>query len=191
MIALETGVVADADNPTFKWDGTVRAIEEWNHDHTLRSAIKVSAVPVYQEIARQVGPERMQRYVASFDYGNHDIGGAIDTFWLEGALRITAFQQVEFLENLFKEDLPVSKRSITIVKDIMLLEQSDLGTIRGKTGVPPSDDKGRLAWLVGWVERRDEGYIFAMNLSFRDASVLGRRLAIAKALLRQVIPNAS
>ena len=55
IIALETGVVGDPDKDVFKWDGVTRSIEAWNKDHTLRSAIAVSAVPVYQEIARRIG----------------------------------------------------------------------------------------------------------------------------------------
>ena len=88
IIALETGVVEDPDKDVFKWDGVTRSIEAWNKDHTLRSAIAASAVPVYQEIARRIGPERMQKYVDLFDYGNRDIGGGIDQFWLTGNLRI-------------------------------------------------------------------------------------------------------
>ena len=88
IIALETGVVGDPDKDVFKWDGVTRSIEAWNKDHTLRSAIAVSAVPVYQEIARRIGAERMQKYVDLFDYGNRDIGGGIDQFWLTGNLRI-------------------------------------------------------------------------------------------------------
>ena len=88
IIALETGVVEDPDKDVFKWDGVTRSIEPWNKDHTLRSAIAVSAVPVYQEIARRIGAERMQKYVDLFDYGNRDIGGGIDQFWLTGNLRI-------------------------------------------------------------------------------------------------------
>src|SRR5205814_10594442 len=52
VIALETGVVADPDKDIFKWDGVTRSIEAWNKDHTLRSAIAVSAVAVYEEIER-------------------------------------------------------------------------------------------------------------------------------------------
>ena len=48
IIALETGVVEDPDKDVFKWDGVTRSFEPWNKDHTLRSAIAVSAVPVYQ-----------------------------------------------------------------------------------------------------------------------------------------------
>lgn len=76
LIALETGVVTDPDKDVFPWDGVKRPIEAWNKDHTLRSAILVSAVPVYQEIARRIGQERMQKYVDLFDYGNRDIGAA-------------------------------------------------------------------------------------------------------------------
>ena len=55
LIALETGVVEDPDKDVFKWDGVKRSIEAWNMDHTMRTAIAVSAVPVYQEIARRIG----------------------------------------------------------------------------------------------------------------------------------------
>jgi beta-lactamase class D len=54
IIALETGVVTDPDKDVFKWDGTVRNFPDWNRDHTLRSAIAASALPVYQEIARRI-----------------------------------------------------------------------------------------------------------------------------------------
>src|ERR1044072_2763245 len=73
LIALETGVVQDPDKDVFKWDGVKRSIEAWNQDHTLRSAIAASAVPVYQEIARRIGAGRMQKNVHLPDYGNHNI----------------------------------------------------------------------------------------------------------------------
>ena len=119
IIALETGVVEDPDKDVFKWDGVTRSIEAWNKDHTLRSAIAASAVPVYQEIARRIGPERMQKYVDLMDYGNHDIGGGIDQFWLTGNLRIDPMQQVDFLDRLRRGVLPVSKRSQELMRDIL------------------------------------------------------------------------
>src|SRR5262245_17442225 len=76
LIALETGVALDADQPTFPWDGVARKIADWDRDHTLRTAFKASVVPVYQEIARRIGAERMKQHVAALDYGNRDIGGA-------------------------------------------------------------------------------------------------------------------
>src|SRR3979490_1041326 len=95
LIALETGVVGDPDQDVFKWDGVVSSIEAWYRDHTTRTAIAPSAGPVYQEIARRVGAERMQKYLDLFEYGNRDIGGGIDQFWLTGNLRIDPMQQVD------------------------------------------------------------------------------------------------
>ena len=135
LIALETGVVADPDKDVFKWDGTTRSIEAWNKDHTLRSAIAASAVPVYQEIARRIGAERMQKFVDLLDYGNHNIGGGIDQFWLTGDMRIDPIQQVDFLDRLRRGVLPVSKRSQELVRDILPTVKVGEGVIRYKTGL--------------------------------------------------------
>jgi len=193
LIALETGVVADADSTMFPWDKMVRDFDAWNRDHTLRTAFKASAVPVYQDIARKIGPERMQEYVDKFDYGNRDIGGApIDTFWLDGALRISAFQQISFLHKLYRGALPVSKQNQEIVRDIMYLEQTEFGTLRGKTGavgigVAPGA-KATLGWLVGWLEHAPKAYIFAMNIDVREPKQLGLRMPLTKTLLKRAIP---
>ena len=135
IIALETGVVADPDKDIFKWDGVTRSIEAWNKDHTLRSAIAVSAVPVYQEIARRIGQERMQKYLDLFDYGNRDIGGGIDQFWLTGNLRIDPVQQIDFVDRLRRGVLPVSKRSQELARDILPVTKVGDATIRAKSGL--------------------------------------------------------
>src|SRR5204863_9094267 len=134
LIALETGVVADPDKDVFEWDGIKRDIAAWNSDHTLRSAIAASVVPVYQEIARRIGLERMQHYVDLLDYGNHDIGGGIDQFWLTGNLRIDPVQQIDFLDRLRRGVLPVSKRSQEVVRDILPVTKAGDSLIRAKSG---------------------------------------------------------
>src|ERR1043165_8519174 len=154
LIALETGVVQDPDRDVFKWDGVRRSIEAWNRDHTLRSAIAASAVPVYQEIARRIGVERMQKYVDLMEYGNRDIGGGIDQFWLTGDLRIDRIQQVDFLDRLRRGVLPISKRSQDLVRDILPVTKAGDATIRAKTGLLGAElGKPSLGWVVGWAEK--------------------------------------
>src|SRR5438876_5152033 len=135
LIALETGVVEDPDKDVFKWDGVTRSIEAWNKDHTLRSAIAASVVPVYQEIARRIGEARMQKYLNLLEYGNHNIGGGIDQFWLTGDMRIDPMQQVDFLDRLRRGVLPVSKRSQELVRDILPTVKVGESVIRYKTGL--------------------------------------------------------
>jgi beta-lactamase class D len=187
LIALETGVIADADVEVIKWDGVDHGIPEWNQDHTLRSAIKFSVVPVYQQLARRIGAERMQRFVDAFDYGNKNIGGGIDRFWLTGDLRISPIDQTRFLSKLLAGTLPVSERTLTLVKDIVPVEKTDSAVIHYKTGLLSDDGmptgKSNIGWVVGWVERGEASMIFAMNMDVRTAPHVAQRLPLTKLLL--------
>jgi beta-lactamase class D len=188
LIALETGVVADPDKDIFKWDGVTRSIEAWNKDHTLRSAIAASAVPVYQEIARRIGQERMQKYVDLFEYGNRDIGGGIDQFWLTGNLRIDPMQQVDFVDRLRRGVLPVSKRSQDMVRDILPVTKVGDATIRFKTGLLGAEiGKPSLGWLVGWVEKGSDRTVFALNLDVREPRHVEARMTIAQQCLADIV----
>src|SRR5436305_9614575 len=161
LIALETGVVEDPDKDVFKWDGIKRSIEAWNKDHTLRTAIAASAVPVYQEIARRIGQERMQKYVDLLDCGNRNIGGGIDQFWLTGELRIDPVQQVDFVDRLRRGVLPISKRSQELVRDILPVTSVGDAVIRAKSGLT-GKDQGSLGWMVGWAEKGSAQTVFAL-----------------------------
>jgi beta-lactamase class D len=189
LIALETGVAAD-EHQVFPWDGTQREYATWNRDHTLRTALKYSVVPVYQGIARQIGERRMQEYVTKFDYGNADISGGIDRFWLDGGLRISPIEQLQFLVKLYRNALPVQERSQRIVKEIMLTEATSEYILRAKTGYGTRFSPG-IGWWVGWVERDDNTYFFAINMDITGEAQLGARIAIAKAIMRseRILPE--
>ena len=188
IIALETGVVGDPDKDVFKWDGVTRSIEAWNKDHTLRSAIAVSAVPVYQEIARRIGAERMQKYVDLFDYGNRDIGGGIDQFWLTGNLRIDPVQQIDFVDRLRRGVLPVSKRSQELTRDILPVTKVDDATIRAKSGLLGAEaGKPSLGWMVGWVEKGSSTTVFAMNMDCKEQSHIAARMTVVQQCLTDIV----
>jgi len=187
IIALETGVVADPDKDVFKWDGVVRSIEAWNKDHTMRSAIAASAVPVYQEIARRIGQERMQKYLDLFEYGNRDIGGGIDQFWLTGNLRIDPVQQVDFVDRLRRGALPVSKRSQDLVRDILPVTKVGDTVIRAKSGLLGAEiGKPSLGWMVGWAEKGDARTVFALNMDCLEPRHIADRMAITQQCLGDI-----
>lgn len=185
LIALETGVVGDPDKDVFTWDGVKRWNEAWNKDHTLRSAIAVSAFPVYQEIARRIGPERMQTFVDLLDYGNRDIGGGIDQFWVSGNLRIDPVQQVDFVDRLRRGTLPVSKRSQDLVRDIMPITKVGDATIHAKTGLTDRDH-GSLGWMVGWVEKGEQPTVFALNMDCPEQRHVADRMTLTQACLTEI-----
>jgi beta-lactamase class D len=187
LIALETGVVGDPDKDVFKWDGVTRSFEAWNRDHTLRSAIAASAVPVYQEIARRIGAERMQKYLDLFEYGNRDIGGGIDQFWLTGDLRIDPVQQVDFVDRLRRGALPVGKRNQQRVVDILPVTKSGESVIRAKSGVLGAEiGKPSLGWMVGWAEKGSAVTVFALNLDAREPRHIADRMNLTQACLADI-----
>lgn len=159
LIALETGVVRDA-NFILPWDSVIRAYPKWNCDHNLRSAFRNSTVWYYQETARRIGAQRMKRWLDTCGYGNADTSGGIDRFWLSGGLRITMEQQIDFLRRLRNNQLPFSRRSVDIVKDIMIAGDTLGYTVRGNTGWGEMDGLD-IGWYVGYLESDSRVYYFA------------------------------
>jgi len=166
LAALESGVIKD-ENEIIKWDGVKRSYDMWNQDLNLALAFKYSAVWFYQELARRIGEERMQKFVNENHYGNEDISGGIDVFWLQGGIRISPDEQIEFLKKIFKNETAFSKRSIDILKKIMIYEQTDEYTLRAKTGWGIRFEN-QVGWFVGYVERSDDVYFFATNLESKE-----------------------
>lgn len=189
LIALETGV---APGPDFalSWDPKAAPRqawwpESWARDHTLATALPNSVVWFYQEVARRIGPDRMRSWLNRFAYGNRDLSGGIDRFWLDGGLRISPDEQVDFLRRFYFGRLPVSERSTRIVKGLLVLEETPSWRLSGKTGWAGSVQP-QIGWLVGYLERGRDVYFFATNLEIRKDEDRNARLALTKAILRDL-----
>lgn len=187
LISLETGVIAD-DVAVLTWDGISRQVPEWNRDLNMREAMKLSAIWFYQVLARRVGHERMQKWITQVGYGNQTIGSeaAIDRFWLEGELRITPQQQIQFLQRLYKNDLPFSERSLAIVKDMLVIEKTPDYTIRAKNGWIGFGSKTmrQAGWMVGYLEKGKNVYFFATNIDFRTEADAPKRMQVTRRCLK-------
>ena len=187
LVALETGVVQD-ENTVLPWDGVRRAPAAWNQDQDMKAAIKNSTVWFYQELARRIGTKRMQQYVSQARYGNMNIAGGIDMFWLTGQLRISQMEQVQFLVRLYKEDLPFTRHNMEMVKKILVQEETPVYTLRAKTGWGEQDGKN-IGWYVGYIEREGNAYFFATNIESEnpDESLFpGARTAISRQILQNL-----
>ena len=168
LIGLETGVIKSVDE-ILPYGGQPQPIKAWQSDMSLRQAIKVSNVPVYQELARRIGLKRMQEALRALNYGNKETGQKVDTFWLDGPLKISALEQTWFLAQLAKNQLPVSQASQQAVKEIVKLEETAHWALYGKTGTSakgtPPNPNPAVSWWVGWVEKDNNIYAFALNIN--------------------------
>ena len=166
LVGLETGAVKDVFE-VFKWDSVKRSYDSWNQDLDMVNAFKYSGVWYYQELARRIGEEKMQHYISLNHYGNKDISGSIDMFWLDGGLRISADEQIEFLKKLYQNELKFSRRSMDIVKQIMIYEETEEYIIRAKTGWALRVED-QVGWFVGYIEKGNDVYFFAINVQSKN-----------------------
>jgi beta-lactamase class D len=162
LIGLQLGVVKD-EYDIKKWDGKKNEIISWNHDHTLGSAMRDSVVWYYQAMARDIGEKRMNEWLHKISYGNENISAGIDHFWLQSSLKITPLEEVDFMEKLYKEDLPFDKPVMKTVKRMMIQEEGDHYILYGKTGTRITDMG--LGWFVGFIVVENHPYVFVTNLN--------------------------
>jgi beta-lactamase class D len=185
LVSLETGVIGIDE--TITWDGADRGVTSWNQDQRMRDAFQRSTVWFYQELARRVGEDRMRAALVRERFGNQDVGGGIDQFWLTGNLRISALEQVDFLRRLKHRELGFSEAVVHEVEELLVLERCPDYTLRGKTGWVQHDGV-HLGWLVGWVESGNEVHYYALNLE-SDAEgfpMMAARPAIVRGALREL-----
>ena len=192
LIALETGAVADVDHDMLPWDGKVIMHNGkpflppvCDGDMSMRMALKNSCIPAYQALARRIGSAQYRKYLEAAHFGNEDVEGPVDWFWLNNHLKITAYQQVEFLREVAARRVPmISARSYDLLDDILTVEKTPEYTLRAKTGWVTVPGQVEVGWWVGWVTRGDDTYVFAINLDLPTPEVLPKRQEIARAVLK-------
>jgi beta-lactamase class D len=181
LFALDAGIIRD-EFQVIPWDGEFRGIASWNSDQDLRSSMRNSTVWVYSRIARELGREKEQEYLRRIPYGNEDTTGNLEDFWVEGALAISAHEQIAFLQKLYRNELPFKIEHQRLVKDIMIVEAGRDWILRAKTGW-----QGKMGWWVGWVEWPDGPVFFALNIDTPNRlEDLHKREAITRRILESL-----
>lgn len=163
LVGLETEVVTN-ENAQMEWDGTIHPFEQWNKDQTLTSATINSVSWYFQKVDSLVGKTRIESYLKQMGYGNVDLSGGINEFWLESSLKISPIEQVKILEKLYTYKLPFSRRNIDIVKKTIKLSDQDKITLYGKTGTGIVNGNQLNGWFVGFVESKGKVFAFATNI---------------------------
>jgi beta-lactamase class D len=142
-----------------------------------------STVWVYQRFARQLGAKRESEYLKQTSYGNADTSGGIDRFWLDGGLRISAFEQIDFLKRLYRNTMPFKESHQRFVKDVLIVEAGREWILRAKTGWGEENGQ-QVGWWVGWVEWPEGSVFFALNIDMpNEENDAPKRISIAREIL--------
>lgn len=189
LIALQLGVVASVDE-ILPYGGKPQRLPQWEKDMSLREAITMSNVPVYQGVAKKIGRTAMHRSLKQLDYGNQQVGNDVERFWLDGPLVISPREQVDFLARLAEQTLPIQEKHQKAVSDILLIDSESDYRLYAKTGWADSPEPD-IGWWVGWVEKGDEHYTFALLIDIeKDADAKVRKpLGIELLKTLRVLPD--
>ena len=196
LIGLQSGVISGPDDLK-KWDGEKRARAISNRDHTLQTAINKSIPWYFQELARDVGEKRMANWLAQLDYGNQDISGGIDRFWLGSSLKINAHSQMKLLRDLWHGILPFDPDYQEQLREMLVLDSHLDGILHGKTGGCAGSVDGQTldhGWFIGWVDwnkasaRQPSTTFFVLNTT-GDGARSSEAKRIALEILQDLQPG--
>ena len=175
LMAFDAGVLED-EKTAFTWDRKSHFLESWNRNQTAESWMRDSVVWVSQAITPQLGAEKIAGYLKSFDYGNKDMSGELTTFWLtptplegsktENTLKISGYEQADFMRKLWTNKLPVSPKALELTKKIIPRETNPPHRIlAGKTGSGFMDPEQtiRVGWYVAHLSVGLKQYIVVTN----------------------------
>lgn len=165
----------------------------YNRAQTPESWMMFSVIWYSQYITHQLGKEKFQEYVDKFNYGNKDISGhpgkddGLDSAWIFSSLQISPKEQLEFIEKLQQQKLPVSKsaheNTIKIIKQANIWDDWQM---YGKTGGGMTG-----GWFVGWIQKDERTITFAQYVELDNSPLSGGTTAreLAKNNLITLILN--
>ncbi|WP_428243514.1 class D beta-lactamase [Gynuella sp.] len=170
LIAVDENLVSGKSS-IFEWDGTEHDTKEWNQDLTLASAFQLSCVWCYQEIAQNVGITKYKEYISAMNYGTLPDNFDLQNFWLDGTLKLSAYEQIHFLKRLYQHELPFSPKAFNVLKDIMLAENTEKYSMFAKSGWARRVENP-VGWYVGYIKSPTGTWFFATNLAVKNAEQL-------------------
>jgi beta-lactamase class D len=183
-MAFNEGIINQ--DTIFKWDGKKGVLPTHDQDQTPLTWLKYSVVWVSQQLTPQLGLARIKRYLADFNYGNEDFNGdagknnGLQYAWLSSSLKISALEQLNFLNAMLSDKLQINKKAITNTKRNMHQGKLENGAdYYGKTGSGRHGHKKREVnpsqlrdgWFIGFIDMGSQQYIFVSNLTDKMTSI--------------------
>lgn len=184
LFALEANVIT-RNSSTLPWDGIEYPFESWNHDHDVASALKNSVNWYFQHLDRNFDLQRIESNLERIRYGNTNVTGGIDSFWIESTLEISPIEQVEILHNFYNNSFGFQKQNVDMIKQALRLEEKDGAQLYGKTGTGSVNGKNVNGWFVGYVEAADNTYFFATNIQNEDKAAGSNAIDITLSILAE------
>jgi beta-lactamase class D len=190
LVGLSSGSVF-SDTVLLPWDGRMRlgpggdTMAAWNKDMNLKEAFAANNAGFFQQLAHRIGRDTLQKMLDSIGYGNKNMGAAIDSFWFNNSLKISADEQLGFVKKLYFRQLPFQNREQDMVKNALIREKTDKYTLAYSTGWSRPSAGASLSWVVGWIEENQHPYFFVLNMETTHSNL--RPDSTALSIVREIL----
>ena len=187
LIGIETGRVKD-DSTIIEWNGNPSIIPACHESLPMYKAFRFSCLPWFQELARRIGKDTMQKEIDSLGYGQRygkPIIKKLESFWIDNSVKVTADEQLGLVKRLYFLQLPFQARTQRIVKQMMLMEDNSNYKLSYKTGWGHKENGHSIGWIVGWIEENKHPYFFVLQIESADpkADIVSIRMKMLKGIL--------
>lgn len=183
LFALETNAISTKRNEQI-WDGTVYPFKEWNTNQNLSTAMEHSVNWYFQHLDQRVGKKKLQNYFHKLKYGNENLSGNLDQYWMESSLKISPIEQVQLLQALEEDRLDFKDENIRAVNHAIFIDEQKHAQLYGKTGTGTINGKEVNGWFIGFVKKDNHSYYFAINIQNKTGKANGKNAAnIARQIL--------
>ncbi|MDR3624640.1 MAG: penicillin-binding transpeptidase domain-containing protein [Chlamydiales bacterium] len=119
LMGYDTGTLQNEQTPTWHFQqGYDDFLESWKRSQTPQTWMNRSCIWFSKIIALQLGLETIEQYLSSFEYGNQDFStgmvspGSTNPAWVSSSLKISPKEQVEFIQKMIREKLPISSNAL-------------------------------------------------------------------------------
>nr|WP_319570134.1 penicillin-binding transpeptidase domain-containing protein [uncultured Draconibacterium sp.] len=178
IVGLEENLISN-ETDIVKWDSVIYPPKPgwpdvFNQDQTIVSALKFSVNWYYFELLKLMTPEMIEKYLNALDYQKGYHVEKVHYFELTFTLKKSAFEQIDFLKSLYFNEFNLSAKTLDIVKKGMLYSSQSGCTVYTKTGTGPIANDNGIGWLIGWIEKGEKIYFFALNVEDKDEIKAGK-----------------
>ncbi|GIN89832.1 BlaR1 family beta-lactam sensor/signal transducer [Siminovitchia terrae] len=176
LFALEENIIS-VKNDKQNWDGTVYPFKAWNKSHDLSTALSNSVNWYFQNLDRKMGKKQLQYYLHKIKYGNENLAGKLDSYWIQSSLKISPIEQVQLLYELDENTFGFNEENIRAVKNAIFIDKQKSGQLYGKTGTGMINEKHVNGWFIGFVKQEVRTYYFALNIQSEKGHASGSKAA--------------
>ncbi|GIN97873.1 BlaR1 family beta-lactam sensor/signal transducer [Siminovitchia terrae] len=176
LFALEENIIS-VKNDKQNWDGTVYPFKAWNKSHDLSTALSNSVNWYFQNLDRKMGKKQLQYYLHKIKYGNENLAGKLDSYWIQSSLKISPIEQVQLFYELDENTFGFNEENIRAVKNAIFIDKQKSGQLYGKTGTGMINEKHVNGWFIGFVKQEGRTYYFALNIQSEKGHASGSKAA--------------